>query len=112
MELAQFVLNEILVERRSVREVATEHGVSKTWLYELLARYRRDRIDRTGKVTLRYRSALRHLGIGRRYAGTRVLILVADREVKVITEDGELLAEFTIDPTKQYQAQKRPGQGA
>jgi transposase InsO family protein len=75
-------------------------------------RIRRDRVDKTGKVTLRYRSALRHLGIGRRYTGTRVLILAADRDVRVITDDGELLAEFTIDPTKQYQTQKRPGQGA
>jgi transposase InsO family protein len=40
MDLAQFVLNEVLVEHRSVREVAADHGVSKTWLYELLARYR------------------------------------------------------------------------
>jgi transposase InsO family protein len=73
-------------------------------------RVRRDRIDKTGKVTLRYRSQLRHLGIGRRYAGTRVLVLVADRDVRVINEEGELLAEFTIDPAKQYQPQKRPGQ--
>jgi transposase InsO family protein len=73
-------------------------------------RVRRDRIDKTGKVTLRYRSQLRHLGIGRRYAGTRVLLLVADRDVRVINDDGELLAEFTIDPAKQYQTQKRPGQ--
>jgi transposase InsO family protein len=74
-------------------------------------RIRRDRIDPTGKVTLRYNSALRHLGIGRRYAGTRVLVLAADRDIRVITHNGELLAEFTIDPTKQYQTQKRPGQG-
>ena len=40
MELAEFVLNEIVVERRGVREVAGAHGVSKTWLYELLARHR------------------------------------------------------------------------
>jgi hypothetical protein len=27
-------------------------------------------------------------------------------------EDGELLAQFTINPTKDYQPQKRPGQRA
>jgi transposase InsO family protein len=75
-------------------------------------RVRRDRVDSTGVVTLRYRSRLRHLGIGRRYAGTRVLLLVADRDVRVIDEDGELLAVFTIDPTKDYQPKKRPGQHA
>lgn len=40
----------------------------------------------------------------------RVMLLVADRDVPVINEDGELLAEFTINPTKNYQTQKRPGQ--
>jgi hypothetical protein len=38
--------------------------------------------------------------------------LVADREVRVINNDGELLAEFTIDPPKTYQTQKRPRQRA
>jgi transposase InsO family protein len=75
-------------------------------------RVRRDRIDTTGNVTLRYRSKLLHLGIGRRHAGTRVMLLVADRDVRVINNDGELLAGFTIDPTKTYQTQKRPGQHA
>lgn len=72
-------------------------------------RVRRDRIDADGKVTLRYRSKLRHLGIGRRYAGTRVMLLVADQDVRVINNDGELIATFTIDPTKQYQIKNRPG---
>jgi transposase InsO family protein len=75
-------------------------------------RVRRDRIDQAGKVTLRYRSKLLHLGVGRRYIGTRVMLLVADRDVRIINDDGELLAEFTIDPTKTYQTQKRPGQHA
>jgi transposase InsO family protein len=75
-------------------------------------RVRRDRVDNSGNVTLRYQSKLRHLGVGRRYAGTRVMLLVADRDVRVINEDGELLAEFTINPTKDYQPQKRPGQPA
>ena len=72
-------------------------------------RIRRDRVDQDGKVTLRYASVLRHLGIGRRYAGTRVMLLVADRDVRVINEDGETLATFTIDPAKQYQIKNRPG---
>ena len=75
-------------------------------------RVRRDRIDTGGKVTLRYKSKLVHLGVGRRYIGTRVMLLVANRDVRVINDDGELLAEFTIDPTKTYQTQKRPGHRA
>lgn len=73
-------------------------------------RVRRDRIDSAGKVTLRYHSKLLHLGVGRRYRHTRVLLLVADRDARVINDDGEILAEFTIDPTKTYQTPKRPGQ--
>jgi transposase InsO family protein len=73
-------------------------------------RVRRDRVDSGGNITLRYQSKLRHLGVGRRYAGTRVMLLVADRDVHIITQDGELLAEFTINPAKDYQPQKRPGQ--
>ena len=75
-------------------------------------RVRRDRVDKTGKVTLRYQSRLLHLGIGRHHAGTRVKLLVADQDVRVLNDDGEILAEFTIDPTKTYQTQKRPGQHA
>jgi transposase InsO family protein len=66
-------------------------------------RVRRDKIDRTGKVTLRYHSRLLHLGIGRRHAGTHVLLLVADRDIRVITDDGELLTHITIDPSRNYQ---------
>src|SRR4051812_5326155 len=40
MDLAGYLINAVLVEKRSVREVAAAHGVSKTWLYELLGRYR------------------------------------------------------------------------
>jgi transposase InsO family protein len=75
-------------------------------------RVRRDRIDTGGNVTLRYHSRLLHLGVGRRHAGMRVMLLVDDRDVRVINDDGELLAEFAIDPTKCYQPQKRPGQRA
>src|SRR5271154_3704271 len=40
MELAGYVVNAVVLEGRSVREVAKVHGVSKSWLYELLARHR------------------------------------------------------------------------
>jgi transposase InsO family protein len=68
-------------------------------------RVRRDRIDTTGVITLRHRSRMHHVGLGRRYAGVRVLVLVADLHVRVITEDGELLRELTLDPDRDYQRQ-------
>ena len=71
-------------------------------------RVRQDRIDKSGCVTLRYRSKLLHIGVGRIHAGLRVLLLVNDLDVRVITEDGELLRQLTLDPTKTYQPTGRP----
>ena len=66
-------------------------------------RVRKDRVDKVGRVTLRYNSRLHHIGLGNRHAGTRVLLLVADLDVRVLTEDGELLRELVLDPTRDYQ---------
>jgi hypothetical protein len=60
-----------------------------------------------GRVTFRYNSRLHHLGLGRRHATVRVLILVADLDVRVIKEDGELLRTLRLDPSRDYQAQER-----
>jgi transposase InsO family protein len=68
-------------------------------------RIRRDRIDPSGVITLRYNSRLHHIGLGRRHAGERVLVLVADLEVRVLGGDGELLRELTLDPSRDYQRQ-------
>ena len=40
MEMAMYLAPAVLVEGQSVRKVAQDHGMSKTWLYELVARYR------------------------------------------------------------------------
>ncbi len=68
---------------------------------------RRDRIDKTGCVTLRYRTRLFHIGVGRAHAGARVVLLVNDLDVRVVTEDGELLRHLTLDPTRDYQPRGR-----
>ena len=54
----------------------------------------------------RYRSKLIHIGIGRAHAGTRVLLLVADQHIRVITDNGELLRELTIDPNRNNQPRR------
>jgi transposase InsO family protein len=74
-------------------------------------RVRTDRIDNTGLVTLRHQGRLYHIGIGRPHAGTRVLLLVQDLNIRVINADtGELLRELVLDTTKAYQATgRRPG---
>ena len=71
-------------------------------------RVRRDIVDTDGKLTLRYAGKLRHLGIGRAFAGTAVRILVADRDVKVLTHGGQLLGHYVIDPDRDYQARAKP----
>lgn len=66
-------------------------------------RVRHDVVDQQGKVTLRYRSKLHHIGIGRGLKGTRIVLLVAGRHIRVVTTEGELLREFELDPSRDYQ---------
>jgi hypothetical protein len=66
-------------------------------------RVRHDRVDKTGCVTLRHESRLIHIGIGRAHKGERILLLVADRDVRVVNEDGEPIRQLTIDPSRDYQ---------
>ena len=68
-------------------------------------RVRRDRIDKNGKVTLRHRTRLHHIGIGHTHKGTRVIMLVDGLDVRVLSENGELLRHLTLDPTRDYQPQ-------
>ena len=56
-----------------------------------------------GAVTLRHHSKLLHIKVGRRYAGTRVLMLIAGLDVRIVSDDGELIRELRIDLTKTYQ---------
>jgi len=66
-------------------------------------RVRYDRVDQWGKVSLRYDSKLLHIGVGYRYRGWRVVLFVADRDVRVVAEDGELLRTVRLDPSRDYQ---------
>ena len=72
-------------------------------------RVRRDIIGTTGTVTLRYGGKLYHIGIGRTYAGTHILLLVHDTHIRVINAaTGELLRELTLDLTRNYQPTGKP----
>jgi transposase InsO family protein len=70
-------------------------------------RVRHDKIDKAGVVTLRHNSRLHHIGVGRSHAGTHVLVLVRDLHVRVLTENGDLLRQLTLDPSRDYQPQAR-----
>jgi transposase InsO family protein len=66
-------------------------------------RVRKDKVDRFGRVTLRYLSRLRHIGLGLGYKNRSVRLLVAGDHVRVFTEEGSLLRELTLDPSRDYQ---------
>lgn len=67
-------------------------------------RVRRDRVDNTGALSLRLAGRLHHIGVGRTHAGTRVLMLICDLNVRIINAaTAELIRELTIDPTRDYQ---------
>jgi transposase InsO family protein len=69
---------------------------------------RHDRVDDAGKVTLRHAGKLHHIGIGRRHARTRIILLIENLHVRVahgIT--GALLQELHLDPNRGYQPQQQ-----
>jgi transposase InsO family protein len=66
-------------------------------------RVRKDKIDRFGKVTLRYLGRLRHIPVGTVHKNRKVRLLVAGPDVRIITDDGELIRALTLDPARSYQ---------
>jgi transposase InsO family protein len=66
-------------------------------------RVREDRVDDSGKVSLRYDSRLYKIGLGRAHKGRSVKLLIADQEIRVIDANGELIRELTLDPSRCYQ---------
>lgn len=71
-------------------------------------RVRKDRTDLKGTVTLRYLSRLRHIPLGAEHRRQPVTLLVAGRHVRVVSDDGSLLRELTLDPERDYQPLGRP----
>lgn len=68
-----------------------------------LWRVRYDTIDNDGKITVRLAGRLLHLGIGRAHARTEIICLIHNLDATVITNDGLVLAEFTLNPDHDYQ---------
>lgn len=66
-------------------------------------RVRKDKVDKAGSVTLRHDSRLHHIGIGAAHKGKPVTLLVADLDIRVIDQHGELIRALTLNPTKDYQ---------
>ena len=67
-------------------------------------RIRRDRIDKSGTVTIRHNGQLHHIGIGRAHKHTPVILLANDLDIRVIDHTtGELLRHLQLNPTRDYQ---------
>lgn len=66
-------------------------------------RVRTDRVDVGGNVSLRYNSKLFHIGIGRAHKGTKVRLYIAGTDIRIVTTDGKLIRQLTLDPTRIYQ---------
>jgi hypothetical protein len=64
---------------------------------------RHDKIDNSRSVTLRRHGRMHHIGIGRAWAGWRVVTLIADLEIRILDQEGNQLAHRVLDPTKDYQ---------
>jgi hypothetical protein len=73
-------------------------------------RVRHDRVDNHGRVTLRYLSRLRHICLGQAHAGVPVRLLVANKHVRAIRDDGSLIRELILDPTRDYQPLGTPSE--
>jgi hypothetical protein len=66
-------------------------------------RVRRDKLDGGGKVTVRYLGRLRHLYVSYQRRRQPVTLLIAGPHLKVVAEDGSILRELTLDPSRNYQ---------
>jgi len=83
----------------SARVKARPAGITATTYF----RVREDKVDKTGKVSLRYDSRLYKIGIGRAHKGRAVKLLIADQNIRVIDLQGQLIRELTLDPSRNYQ---------
>ncbi len=83
MDISRYAVDCVILEGRSLRAVAKSVGRSKSWVANQVTRFKS--------------------GIGRAHKGTRVIILIAGLDVRVISQNGELLRHLTFDPTKSYQ---------
>lgn len=71
-------------------------------------RVRHDIIGTNGTITLRYKTKMRHIAVGRDHRGTRIIILQKARDVRLINQDGEILRQITLEDDKLYYGTGRP----
>lgn len=97
------------LHRRTPAEAYQALPKAEPKLHDGLAhwRVRYDHVDAGGTITIRYAGKLRHLGIGRAHKHTPIVLLMSGPETIITTRhSGEILAEHTINPDKDYQPKK------
>ncbi len=100
------------IERKTPRSVYNARDKARPSAAKITlandTRVRHDRIDKDGKVTLRYKTRLHHIGVGADHKRKRVIILRSGLNIQILTPDGEILRELTLDPTRDYQGTGKP----
>ncbi len=72
-------------------------------------RVRHDRVDTSGKITLRHGGRLYSIGIGRTHTPTHVIVGIHDLDIHIINATtGQLIRDLTLDPTQRYQGTGQP----
>jgi len=87
----------------SVYAAREKAGPSPSFVKVGNRRLRLDRVDKSGRITLRHRGRLHHIGIGNAYAGWRVAMLIDGLKIEIVGLDGSPLRRLVLDPTKDYQ---------
>jgi hypothetical protein len=65
--------------------------------------------SRKGKVLLESElerlgiSRIHHIGLGTAYKHQRITLLVANKDIRVLADDGSLIRALTLDPSRDYQ---------
>jgi transposase InsO family protein len=100
------------LSRRTPRQVYTARDKARPSAPKILlatdTRVRHDLVGTNGVITLRYKTKLHHIGIGRDHRTKRVIILRSGLDVRVITPQGELLRRVTLEPNKLYYGTGKP----
>ena len=90
-------------EAYTARAKTTPAGRDGHW------RIRHDKVDKSGRITIRHASRLHHIGIGAEHIATTVRILIHDLHITVIDADtGHIIRDLTLDPNRDYQPLGRP----
>jgi hypothetical protein len=73
-------------------------------IFSASSRWLNSRSSRMCRTARRARR-MHHIGLSHAHKGRRVILLVDQLDVRVVSEDGELLRHLTLDPGRDYQPQ-------